>query len=163
MRGSDPDAVVYYLAGMVSSGEDPRFIARRIVICASEDVGNADPMALVLANAALNAVEYVGMPEAQIILAQAAIYIACAPKSNASYMAINKALKSVDEKEVQVVPKYLTKSGAQNYKYPHNFKSGYVKQKYMTCEERFYHPVNRGHEKYIKSYLEFINKLKNEA
>lgn len=163
MRGSDPDAAVYYLASMVSSGEDPRFIARRIAICASEDVGNADPIALVLANAALNAVEYVGMPEAQIILAQAAIYVACSPKSNASYMAVNKAVKIIQEKEVSNIPKYLTKAGSREYKYPHNFKHGYVKQRYMFSGEKFYHPVNRGHEKYVGKYLEFISKLKDET
>ncbi|MFW6172271.1 MAG: replication-associated recombination protein A [Elusimicrobiota bacterium] len=157
MRGSDPDAAVYYLAKMIISGEDPRFIARRIAICASEDVGNADPRALMIANAALNAVEYVGMPESQIILTQAAVYIACSPKSNASCSAINSAIKFVEKRDRFSVPVHLTKTGSKKYKYPHKYKYGYVEQKYMEPEKKFYFPTNRGHEKYIRKYLDFIS------
>ena len=134
MRGSDPDAAIYYLAKMIYAGEDPRFIARRIVICASEDVGNADPNALVIAISALRAVEFVGMPEAKIPLAQATIYIAKAPKSNASYTAIEAALKDISKEETMEVPDHLKDShypGAEKlgrgtgYKYPHDY-GGYV-------------------------------------
>ena len=107
MRGSDADAALYWMAKMIYAGEDPRFIARRIVICASEDVGNADPQALILANAALQAAEFIGLPEARIILAQAAVYVACAPKSNAVYLAIDKALADVKEQRTHGVPVHL--------------------------------------------------------
>ena len=107
MRGSDADAALYWMAKMIYAGEDPRFIARRIVICAAEDVGNADPQALILANAALQAAEFTGLPEARIILAQAAVYVACAPKSNAVYLAIDKALADVKEARTQGVPVHL--------------------------------------------------------
>jgi putative ATPase len=163
IRGSDPDAAVYYLAKMLSSGEDPRFIARRIVISASEDIGNADPQALVIANAALSAVEYIGMPEARITLAQATIYLACAPKSNAAYMAVNNAMNFVNNNDNYEVPVHLTKAGKRSYKYPHNFKYGFVKQQYMTPNEKFYTPTGRGHEKFIQKYLTFINKNENST
>jgi len=162
MRGSDPDAAVLYLAKMIASGEDPRFIARRIAICASEDIGNADPMAVVIANAALNAVEYVGMPEARIILSQAAVYLACAPKSNASCKAINSALSYVENNESFEIPRHLTKAGAKAYRYPHSYKYGYVNQEYKTVQERFYFPVERGHERNINKYLSFIRNLKKD-
>jgi putative ATPase len=148
MRGSDPDAAVYYLAKMIYAGEDPRFIARRIVICASEDVGNADPMALVLAISALRAVEFVGMPEAKIPLAQAVIYIAKAPKSNASYMAIESALKDIATEETMEVPDHLKDShypGAkklghgEGYKYPHDY-GGKVEQEYLRKKKKYYNP-----------------------
>jgi len=148
MRGSDPDAAVYYLAKMVYAGEDPRFIARRIVICASEDVGNADPMALVVAISALRAVEFVGMPEAKIPLAQAVIYIAKAPKSNASYMAIETALKDIATEETMEVPEHLKDShypGAkklghgEGYKYPHDY-GGQVEQEYLPKKKKYYNP-----------------------
>lgn len=147
MRGSDPDAALYYLAKMIYAGEDPRFIARRIIICASEDVGNKDPMALVVASAALRAVEFVGMPEARIPLAQAAIYVANAPKSNASYMAIEAALKDVQEEETMEVPDHLKDShypGAkklghgEGYKYPHNYPGGFVEQEYLRKKKKYY-------------------------
>jgi putative ATPase len=148
MRGSDPDAAVYYLAKMLYAGEDPRFIARRIVICASEDVGNADPMALVVAISALRAVEFVGMPEARIPLAQAAIYVAKAPKSNASYKAIEAAWNDIATEETMEVPDPL-KSGnypgakklghGVGYKYPHDF-GGYVDQEYMKKKKKYYNP-----------------------
>lgn len=148
MRGSDPDAAIYYLAKMLYAGEDPRFIARRIVICASEDVGDADPMALVIATSALRAVEFVGMPEARIPLAQATIYVAKAPKSNACYRAIEAALKDIENEQVQEVPDHLKDShypGAKKlghgkgYKYPHDY-GGYVEQDYMIKKKRYYLP-----------------------
>jgi putative ATPase len=148
MRGSDPDAAVYYLARMIYAGEDPRFIARRIVICASEDVGNADPMALMVATSALRAVEFVGMPEGRIPLAQAAIYVALAPKSNASYLAIDAALEDIATEETMEVPKHLRDSsypGAKKlghgdgYKYPHDF-GGHVEQEYMQHKKKYYKP-----------------------
>lgn len=148
MRGSDPDASIYYLAKMLYAGEDPRFIARRIVICASEDVGNADPMALVLAVAALKAVEFIGMPEARIPLAQAVTYIAKAPKSNASYIAIERALEDIKKERTSEVPDHLKSSnfsGAEKlgrgkgYKYPHDY-GGYVKQDYLSKNKKYYYP-----------------------
>lgn len=148
MRGSDPDATVYYLAKMIYAGEDPRFIARRIVICASEDVGNADPMALVLATSALRAVEFVGMPEGRIPLAQAAIYVANAPKSNASYEAIDAALADIEKNPTLEVPNHLkdaSYSGArklghgEGYKYPHAF-GGTVEQEYLPEKKKYYTP-----------------------
>jgi len=148
MRGSDPDAAVYYLAKMIYAGEDPRFIARRIVICASEDVGEADPMALVVATAVLRAVEFVGMPEAKIPLAQAVVHIAKAPKSNACYRAIEAALKDIGNEETMEVPDHLKDShypGAkklghgEGYKYPHDFE-GYVEQDYLKKKKKYYNP-----------------------
>ena len=139
MRGSDPDAAVYWLAKMLEAGEDPRFVARRILICASEDVGNANPMALVTAQSAFNSAEVLGMPEARIILAQAAIYVACSPKSNASYLAVSEAQAEVREGAERAVPMHLrdaSKDGkalghGTGYKYPHDFEGHYVKQEYM--------------------------------
>ncbi|PKL52655.1 MAG: AAA family ATPase [Nitrospira bacterium HGW-Nitrospira-1] len=148
MRGSDPDAAVYYLAKMIYAGEDPRFIARRIVICASEDVGNADPMALVVAISALKSVEFIGMPEARIPLAQAAIYIANAPKSNACYKAIEAALEDIKNEQTLETPNHLKDShypGAgklghgKDYKYPHDF-GGYVEQEYLKKKKKYYTP-----------------------
>lgn len=165
MRGSDPDAAVFYLAKMLESGEDIKFIARRIMICASEDVGNADPQALILAVNASLAVERLGLPEARIILSQAAIYVACAPKSNASYMAIDKALNLVRTKGAGHVPPYLKDahySGAKKighgigYKYAHSYPNHYVKQQYLPDEykdETFYEPDGQGYEKNIGEYL----------
>jgi len=148
MRGSDPDAAVYYLAKMIYAGEDPRFIARRIVICASEDVGNADPMALVVATSALKSVEFVGMPEARIPLAQATIYVANAPKSNACYKAIDAALEDIKNEATMEVPDHLKDShypGAkklghgEGYKYPHAY-SGHVDQEYLKKKKKYYEP-----------------------
>lgn len=148
MRGSDPNAAIYYLAKMIYAGEDPRFIARRIVICASEDVGNADPTALVVATAALRAVEFIGMPEAKIPLAQATTYVATAPKSNASYKAIEAALQDVEAEDIMEVPDHLKDSsypGAKKlgrgtgYKYPHDF-GGYVDQEYLKMKKKYYDP-----------------------
>ena len=171
MRGSDPDAALYWLARMIYAGEDPRFIARRMVIQAAEDVGNADPMALVVATAAAHAVEYVGMPEAQIPLAQAAIYLACAPKSNASYVGISRALKDVAEKRAEPVPIHLRDAnyrGAGNlghgkgYKYPHSYPGNWVEQQYMpdgVKSQPYYEPSDNGCESKIK---ERLNKLRKK-
>jgi putative ATPase len=167
MRGSDPQATLYWMAKMIYAGEDPRFIARRIVICASEDVGNADPQALVLANAALQAAEFVGLPEARIILAQAAIYVACAPKSNAVYLAITGALKDVKEKPLQSVPKHLKDThykGAsqlghgEGYKYAHDYPQHYVEQVYMPHEAVYYEPTLQGYEAKIKERMDKLKK-----
>lgn len=162
MRGSDPDAALYWLAKMIYAGEDPRFIARRIVICASEDVGNADPQAMIIANAALQVSEFIGMPEARIPLAQATVYVACAPKSNASYMAIEAALKDVEEGKVLDIPDHLKDASldgdafghGKGYKYAHDFKDHYVKQQYKPSETKYYFPTDMGHEKKIKDWLE---------
>jgi putative ATPase len=166
MRGSDPDAVLYWLAKMIYAGEDPRFIARRIIICASEDVGNADPQALVVAAAALQSVEFVGMPEARIPLAQAAVYVACAPKSNAAYLGIEAALKDVESGKVLDVPDHLkdaTLDGdafghGKGYKYAHDFKDHYVKQEYKPSDTRYYLPTMMGYEAKIKAWLERLGK-----
>ncbi|MHC4740935.1 MAG: replication-associated recombination protein A [Planctomycetota bacterium] len=170
MRGSDPDATVYWLARMIAGGEDTRFIARRIAICAAEDVGNADPMATVLASAAVAISEFVGLPEAQLPLAQAAIYIACAPKSNASANAIWQAMSDVNTKPTVPVPKHLKDShypaakkagfGA-DYKYPHKFKDGFVVQEYLPeeAERKYYRPKDAGYEKNIGRYLQKLQSL----
>lgn len=167
MRGSDPDAALYYLAKMLYAGEDPRFIARRIVICAAEDVGNADPQALILANAAMQVSEFIGMPEARIPLAQATVYIACAPKSNASYMGIEAAMKDVSENKTLSVPDHLKDGhykGAERlghgkgYKYSHDYDGHVVAQEYLTEKRRYYNPTELGYEKKIKEYLEKIEK-----
>lgn len=151
MRGSDPDAAVYWLARMLESGEDPRFIARRILICAAEDVGLAEPTALVVAEAAFKSAEVLGMPEVRIPLAEAAIYVACAPKSNASYLAIDSALEEVKNGPRRDVPKHL-QSGMKNegYKYAHDFPNHYVKQEYLPNPKKFYKPTEMGKEKIIK-------------
>ena len=171
MRGSDPDAAVYYLAKMLYAGEDIKFIARRMMICASEDVGNADPQALTVAVSASQAVERIGMPEAQIILAQAAAYIASAPKSNASCNAIFSALESVRTQKT-TVPVHLQdahyKGSAKlghgvGYKYAHNYPEHYVKQQYLPDEIRdakFYEPTDIGYEKHIK---ERLDRLRNRV
>jgi len=163
MRGTDPDSALYWMARMLEAGESPRFIARRICICASEDVGNADPMALVVATAAWQACEFIGMPEAQIILAHGATYVACAPKSNAAYMGIGAAVKDVQEKKTVAVPKHLQDSsypGAQRlgrgdgYKYAHEYEEGYVTQDYGVPRGTYYHPTGRGKEAEFKQRLE---------
>lgn len=163
MRGSDPDAAVYWLAMMLEAGEDPRFIARRIAICAAEDVGNADPMALVLANAAVQTTLFVGLPECALPLAQAAIYIACSPKSNASTIAIGSATKDVKEGRTVPVPKHLRDGhyagakklgNASGYKYAHDFEGGMVDQDYLGVDRTYYTPTDRGHEKVMAEYLE---------
>ena len=174
MRGSDPDATVYWLARMLAGGEDTRFIARRIAVCAAEDVGNADPMATVLAAAAVQISEFVGLPEAQLALAQAAIYVACAPKSNASASAIWRATADVKQQPTQRVPKHLKDSHyaaakqagfGVDYKYPHNFKDGFVPQQYLPAQlkKKYYVPKERGHEKNMKQYLQKLQSLLEES
>jgi len=167
MRGSDPDAAIYLLAKMLYAGEDVRFIARRICILAAEDVGNADPLALVLANAALQICEFVGMPEARIPLAQAVTYVSCAPKSNASYLAIEKASQDIRENKVQEVPDHLKDThyaGAQKlghglgYKYAHDYPDHFVKQKYTRKKVCYYEPTDIGHEAKIKERLQRLRK-----
>lgn len=167
MRGSDPDATLYWLAKMLYAGEDFRFIARRIVICAAEDVGNADPQALAIANAALQVSLFVGMPEAKIPLAQAAIYVACAPKSNASYMGIERALKDVESERVEEVTDRLKDPHAdgkgrlghgEGYLYPHNFRDHFVQQQYMLSKKRFYEPSDQGYEIEIKRRIDERNR-----
>jgi putative ATPase len=179
MRGSDADAAVYYLAKMLHAGEDPKFIARRILICASEDVGNADPMALILAQSAFSSVEKIGMPEARIILAQAVLYIAAAPKSNACYKAINEALKDIQRGIDSEVPYHLRdatsnkksinmndNSNRKQYLYPHDYKGGYVKQQYLpdsNINAKYYCPKNFGYEKKIKDRIDKMEMIKNET
>ena len=170
MRGSDPGAAVYYLARMLYAGEDIKFISRRIMICAAEDVGNADPQALTVAVSAAQAVERIGMPEAQIILSQAVTYVASAPKSNAAYMAVSKAMETVKETRTMPVPVHLQDKhykGAeklghgQGYLYAHDYPNHYVKQQYLPDgleDSRFYEPTENGYEKQIKEHLEFLKK-----
>lgn len=160
MRGSDPDAAVYWLARMLESGEDPRFIARRILICASEDVGLAEPAALMIAQAAFQAAEELGMPEVRIPLAHAAIYVACCPKSNSAYNAINAALQEVREGRYRPVPDHL-RSGGKNrgYKYAHDYPNHFVKQTYMPNPMRFFEPGDLGKE---ASLIERLKKTKGE-
>lgn len=168
MRGSDPDAAVYYLARMLYAGEDVKFIARRMMICASEDVGNADPQALQVAVSAAQAVERIGMPEARIILAQAVIYIATAPKSNAAIMAIDKAMETVKDQTTAPVPSHLQdahyKSAGKlghgiGYKYSHDYPNHYVRQQYLPdtlVGTQFYEPTDMGYEKNIKEHMRRI-------
>ena len=165
MRGSDPDAAVYYLARMLYAGEDVAFIARRIMICAAEDVGNADPQALALATSASLAVERIGMPEAQIILAQAAAYVACAPKSNAGCQAIFQAMETVRETGSLPIPPHLQdahyKGAAKlgrgtGYKYAHDYPGHYVRQQYLPYElngREFYKPTSNGFEAKIREHM----------
>lgn len=169
MRGSDPDAAVYYLARMLYAGEDIKFIARRIMICAAEDVSNADPMALVVATSAAQAVERIGMPEAQIILAQAATYVASAPKSNSAVTAISEAMDCVQHTKVSGIPPYLQDAhygGAGKlghgigYQYAHDYPKHYAKQQYLPDEiadRTFYHPVDHGYELKIRQYFAWIH------
>ena len=175
MRGSDPDAAVYYLARMLYAGEDVKFIARRIMICASEDVGNADPNALVVAVSAAQAVERIGMPESQIILSQAAAYVATAPKSNAAYMGIAKAMKTVADTRTMPVPAHLQDrhyKGAEKlghglgYKYAHDYPNHYVTQQHLPDGMegmRFYEPSENGYEKKIREHMEFIKREAGET
>jgi putative ATPase len=165
MRGSDPDAVLYWLAKMLYAGEDIRFIARRIVIAASEDVGMADPNALVVAVAAQQAVEFVGLPEARIPLAHAAIYVATAPKSNRAYQGFNKAMEDVQAGRILAVPKYLRGTGSKllgegaGYKYAHDFEGGYVPQAYLPEGRIYYEPTENGFERRVKERLDYWRQL----
>jgi putative ATPase len=169
MRGSDPDAAIYWMARMLEAGEDPRFVARRAVICAAEDVGNADPMALVLAVAAMHATEFVGMPEARIPLAEAVTYIACAPKSNAAYTAIDAAMTDVRENRTLPVPKHLRDASykgakqlghGEGYKYAHSYEEGVAPQDYLGVDKTYYQPTEHGHEAKLKARLEHYRKLR---
>lgn len=174
IRGSDPDAAVYWMARMIKGGEDPLFIARRLLISASEDVGNADPHALGVAAAAAQAVQMVGMPEGRIILAQAAIYLACAPKSNASYLAIEEALQEVEKTGNREVPGPLRGTGyagaqrlgsGRGYLYPHDFPGGHVDQQYLPGEldgSIFYRPKEIGFEVEISGRLEKIRRIRDK-
>lgn len=174
MRGSDPDAAVYYLAKMLYAGESVTFIARRIMICASEDVGNADPQALQVAVAAAQAVERIGMPESQIILAQAVSYVACAPKSNAAVCAISAAMKTVEATGNLPIPAHLQdahyKGAAKlghglDYKYAHDYPNNYVEQQYLPYElsgKEFYRPSGNGYEVKIKEHMERIRREARE-
>lgn len=168
MRGSDPDAALYWLGRMIVAGEDPRFIARRMVICAAEDVGLADPMALVVANAARQVAEFVGLPEAQLPLAEATIYIATAPKSNSACLAIADAIKDVENNRTIPVPKHLRDShykGAEKlgrgagYQFPHDHPGHFLAQDYLGVNRTFYTPTEQGNEKKIKERLDVWKQL----
>ncbi len=172
MRGSDPDAAVYWLARMLESGEDPRFIARRVIICASEDVGNADPQALVVAAAAVQACEFVGLPECQLALSQAVLYIATAPKSNASTVAIGKAREDVRSGRTLPVPTHLRDGHYQGaaelghgkgYQYSHNAPDGWVDQEYLPEQRLYYEPTDRGYEATIKARLDKLRQRRKQT
>ncbi|WP_273497548.1 replication-associated recombination protein A [Peptoniphilus rhinitidis] len=165
MRGSDPDAALIYLAKMLEGGEDIKFIARRLIIFASEDVGNADPQAMILASSCFNSIDVVGMPEARIILAQTVTYLATTEKSNASYLGINKAIEDVKRSNNVVIPKNIRdKHNPQNetnkkYLYPHNYENAYINQNYMPenfSGEKYYEPKNIGYEIEIKRHLDSL-------
>jgi putative ATPase len=171
MRGSDPDATLYWMAKMIYAGEDPLFIARRIVIAASEDVGNADPRAIMVATAAYQAVERIGMPEGKLPLAQAAVYVASAPKSNAAYLAIQEAIKDIEEGKLLPVPDHLKDShykGAarlgrgKGYKYPHDYPGHFIAQEYLPQRREYYRPTEQGDEKRIKERLAGLRKKHQE-
>ncbi len=165
IRGSDPDAAVYWLGKMLVAGEDPRFIARRLVISASEDIGNADPRGISVAVAAMQACEFVGMPECAINLAQATTYLATAPKSNASYLAVNEAMEDIQAGTVQPVPVHLKNKHvkaigsekAAEYKYPHAFANHFVEQAYMEIPKKYYRPTEQGYEATISKRLSSQN------
>jgi putative ATPase len=170
MRGSDPHATLYWMAKMLYAGEDPRFLARRMVICAAEDVGNADPQALVLATAAMQASEFVGLPECRIPLAQAAVYIACAPKSNAAYLGIEKAMRDVASGRTFEVPNHLKDASYKSakklgrgvgYQYAHDQPDHYVEQDYLPQTAVYYEPTEQGHEQAIKRRLEELSRRKS--
>ncbi|MCG3131582.1 MAG: putative AAA domain-containing protein [Phycisphaerae bacterium] len=172
VRGSDPDAAVYWIARMLEAGEDPRYVARRLVIAASEDIGNADPTGLLVANAAAEATDRVGLPECQLILAQAAIYLACAPKSNASAVAIWEASKDVREGRTLPVPRPLRSTGyagakrlgsGEGYVYPHDAPEGYVEQSYLGVDRTYYVPTSRGAEARLAAYLASLSKRDSAA
>ena len=170
MRGSDPDAAVYYLAKMLHAGEDIRFIARRLTIFAAEDVGNADPRALELCTAAMQAVEMIGLPEAKLILAQATTYCATAPKSNASYAALEAAATDVEQERVQPIPVRLRDAhyaGAKaegigkDYLYPHDYPGGFVPQEYLSVDKRYYEPKEIGYEARIRERVDYWRALRD--
>ena len=171
MRGSDVDASLYWLARMLEGGEDIRFLCRRLVILASEDIGNADPMALGIAVAAMQACEFVGLPECQLTLSQTVAYLALAPKSNAATMAIGQARRDVRENEIVPVPKHLRDShysGASNlghgegYQYSHNADDGIAAQDYLGVDRTYYQPVDRGFESELRQRIERIRNRLND-
>jgi putative ATPase len=175
VRGTDPDAALHYLARMLTAGEDARFIARRLVILASEDIGNADPLALTVANAAAHAVEFVGLPEAQINLAHATTYLASAPKSNASYIGLKRALADIEDQQSKPIPRSLrdpraatskfTKEPSAEYLYPHDYEGGYVEQRYMPegiQTRMYYEPTENGAEEAIKRRLSSLNRAESK-
>lgn len=174
IRGSDPDAALYWLARMIEGGEDPLFIARRLIILASEDIGNASPNALVLAEASFSAIEKIGMPEGRIILAQCVTYLASQPKSNASYLAIESAIEQVKKNPLAAVPKHLRNAPTKlmkeigygnNYKYVHEFENHFVEEDYFPDElkgTQFYFPTENGQEKKLKDWLKFLWKTKKK-
>ena len=172
VRGSDPNAALYWLAKMLYAGEDPRFVARRLVILASEDIGNADPRGLTLAVSAMEAVEFVGMPEARIILAQATTYLACAPKSNASYLGVEEAMGDIKEGRTLPVPRPLRSTGSKRaaqafghkgYKYAHEFPEHFVDQEYVPTSKIYYHPTDQGYEETIKRRVEHLQELRKKS
>ena len=172
VRGSDPNAALYWLAKMIYAGEDPRFIARRLVILASEDIGNADPRGLSVAVATLHAVDFVGMPEARIALAQATTYLATAPKSNAAYMGLEAALADIKEGRTLPVPKALRSTGSrraaqafghQGYQYAHDFDGHFVDQEYVPTDKVYYAPESQGYEEVIRRRIEHWNQLRRTA
>ncbi len=171
IRGSDPDAAIYWMARMLEAGEEPRFIARRLVISAAEDIGNADPRGLMVAQAAADALEFIGMPEGRIPLAQAVTYLALAPKSNAAYMAINAAIEDVRQHRVQPVPNHLRDShypGAarlghgKDYQYPHDYPDGWVNQDYLGVNREYYQPTGHGFEAQLAARLAELKRRKAE-
>ncbi len=172
VRGSDPNAALYWLAKMLYAGEDPRFVARRLVILASEDIGNADPRGLSVAVAALEAVDFVGMPEARIALAQATTYLATAPKSNAAYMGLEAAMADVKEGRTLPVPRHLRSTGSkqaakefghQGYQYAHDFEGHFVDQEYVPTDKTYYEPTSEGYEEVIRKRIEHWNALRKAA
>lgn len=172
IRASDPDAAVYWLARMLEGGEDPRFIARRMVIAAAEDVGNADPQALVVAQAAADATHFIGLPECELPLAQATLYLACAPKSNASANAVWEARRDVRENESVLVPRHLRSTGyggakrlgvGEAYKYPHEYEGGIVAGDDLGVSRTYYRPTDRGYEQRLREALQHIRSIKEGA
>lgn len=167
VRGSDPNAAVYWLAKMLYAGEDPRFIARRLIILASEDIGNADPRGITVAVSAMQAVEFIGMPEARITLAQATTYLSCAPKSNAAYLAVDAALNDVENGRTLPVPKYLQSGpkpdkGNVKYQYAHNGEDHFVDQQYVPTDKIYYEPTDQGYEETIRKRIEYWNSLRKK-
>lgn len=174
IRGSDPDAALYWLARMIEGGEDPLFIARRLIVLASEDIGNASPNALVLAEATFSAVEKIGMPEGRIVLAQCVTYLAAQPKSNASYIGIESALQEVRKNPLAAVPKHLRNAPTKlmkdigygkEYKYAHDFENHFIEENYLPNEiknKQFYFPTENGQEKKLKDWLKFLWKTKKK-
>ena len=171
VRGSDPNAAVYWLAKMLYAGEDPRFLARRLVILASEDIGNADPRGLTLAVSAMQAVEFIGMPEARITLSQATTYLACAPKSNAAYLAVDAALDDIKNGRTLPVPKHLRdahykgakKLGHEGYQYAHDGTDHFIDQEYVPTDKVYYAPTDQGYEETIRKRIAYWNSLRKKT